>query len=442
MIRNLRDIWLVLSIEVRRVFSDSTVLLIFFLAPLVYPLIFCYIYNKENVYDLPVAVVEEAPCNESKRFIHKLDATPELSVQYRTANLEEARRLFSDHKVRAVFYFPKDFPSRLAALHTARIVVFSDMSSFYFYKAALTGGNSVLIDEMHTIELERYEMSGLGDVEANIQMQPVVFENVTLFNPSGGYGGFFLPILLILVIHQTIFLGICILCGDANENRHALRLIPPHLRKKSVHRVILGRSLCYVLIYVPICIFELWFIPRWFHLPQLGNLYTILPFLLPFVLAVVFLGMTIGNFFVREKISPMLCFVFFSIALFFVSGMVWPQESMPRFWYLFSLLFPSTPGVQGYVKIASMGANLSEVRAEYMTLWFQAALYFVTACGATYWKNFQRGRRASLAHRLRELRALAQPEAQPATPQPEASTASLSTVSPDQPEASAPQPQL
>ena len=38
----LYDIWEVLSAEVRRVFSDSTVLLIFFNAPLLYPLIFCY----------------------------------------------------------------------------------------------------------------------------------------------------------------------------------------------------------------------------------------------------------------------------------------------------------------------------------------------------------------------------------------------------------------
>ena len=38
--------------------------------------------------------------------------------------------------------------------------------------------------------------------------------------------------------------------------------------------------------------------------------------------------------------------------------------------------------MQGYVKIASMGARLAEVRFEYMTLWFQAAIYFVTAWGS------------------------------------------------------------
>jgi ABC-2 type transport system permease protein len=380
MLKHLSDIWLVFSTEVRRVFNDKMVLLIFFIAPLLYPLIFCYMYSNENVQHLPVAVVDEARCEASHRFVQKLEATPELTVAYRPATLAEARRLLEEHRVRGIFYFPRDFNARLASLQTARIVVFADMSSFYFYKAVLAGGNAVLIDEMHTIELQRYEASGLTATEAGIQMQPVAMENVTAFNPTGGYGSFFLPALLLLVIHQTLFLGICILCGDANENARSLRLIPPRLRLgRSVYRVIFGRSLCYILIYVPICLLDLWLIPHLFHLPQLGNISTLLMFLLPLLLAVVFFAMTVGNVFVQQKISPMLCFVFLSLVLFFITGMVWPQSNMPRWIYALSQLFPSTPGVQGFVKISSMGATLAEVKYEYLLLWLQTAVYFATA---------------------------------------------------------------
>ena len=101
--------------------------------------------------------------------------------------------------------------------------------------------------------------------------------------------------------------------------------------------------------------------------------------MLPFFLSVIFFSLTVGNFFVRQKITPMLCFVFFSVLLFFLTGMVWPQSNMPRFWLAFSYLFPSTPGVQGFVRISSMGANLAEVRSEYLALWIQAAAYFGTS---------------------------------------------------------------
>ena len=382
MLKNhLSDILLVFSTEVRRVFSDKTVLLIFFIAPLLYPLIFCYMYSNENVHDMSVAVVDEARCEASQRFVHKLEATPELTVAYRPATLAEAQRLLRDHKVRGVFYFPRDFSARLASMHTARIVVFADMSSFYFYKAVLSGGNAVLIDEMHTIELQRYEAAGLSSVDAGIQLQPVALESVTAFNPTGGYGSFFLPALLLLVIHQTLFLGICILGGDANENSRSLRLIPPRLRLgRSVNRVIFGRSLCYILIYLPLCLMDLWLIPHLFHLPQLGNLTTLIMFLLPLLLAVVFFAMSVSNIFVQQKISPMLFFVFLSIVLFFITGMVWPQSNMPRWIYAMSMLLPSTPGVQGFVKVSSMGATLAEVKWEYLLLWAQTAVYFTTAC--------------------------------------------------------------
>lgn len=375
---NLYDIWTALSAEVRHVFSDSTVLLIFFIAPLLYPLIFCYMYKTENVENLPVAVVDEAVCLESKRFIHKLDATPEINVEYKCCNMHEAQELLKNNEIHAIFYFPKDFSQRLASMQTAHIGVFADMSSFYYYKAALLGSNAVLIDEMHTIELQRYAMAGLTGEDAKIQLQPISDEEITAFNPTGGYGSFFLPALFVLVVHQTLFLGICLLCGDARENKRSLKAIPARLRTRSIHRVALGRSLCYLLIYTPIVIMTMWFIPRWFQLPQLGNLYTILIFMLPFLLAVIFFGMTMGNLFVRQKLSPMLCFAFFSLVLFFLTGMVWPQCSIPKFWLWFSYLFPSTPGVQGFIKISSMGATLADVRSEYLALWIQAAAYFAT----------------------------------------------------------------
>ena len=90
--------------------------------------------------------------------------------------------------------------------------------------------------------------------------------------------------------------------------------------------------------------------------------------------------MTFGNLFVREKTSGILCCVFFSVMLFFMSGVVWPQSAMPPFWRAFSYLFPSTPGVEGYIKIASMGAPLAGIRHDYLTLWVQTGVYFVTAC--------------------------------------------------------------
>jgi len=391
MVSNLRDVWEVTSAEARRVFSDKTTIVIFFLATVVYPPLYYYIYHREALTEMPVAVVDLSSSEASKRFVHKLDATPELAVAYRCTNMTDAGELLCSHAVKAVFLLPADYAQRLAHHETAQVTCFSDISSFLYYKGALLGGSNVLVDEMHTIELVHQETEGLDRQQAEVQAQPIGYDDVKLFNPSGGYATYFIPALLLLVVHQTLFFGICVLCGDANENKKALRLIPPRLRNRSVYRVTFGRMLCFLLIYIPIALFDLWIMPYVFGLPQLGRVGDIVLFLLPFVVATACFAMTFGNLFSSQRMSTLLCCLFFSVILFFLSGLVWPQSSMPRFWLAFSYLFPSTPGIQGFVRISSMGAALSDVRGEYLALWIQAGVYFVGSClSLRYIKRFRR----------------------------------------------------
>lgn len=64
---------------------------------------------------------------------------------------------------------------------------------------------------------------------------------------------------------------------------------------------------------------------------------------------------------IRNRETCMLLFVFTSVPLLFLSGISWPGAAMPAFWKYFSYIFPSTFGINGYVRINSMGATLNEV---------------------------------------------------------------------------------
>ena len=85
----------------------------------------------------------------------------------------------------------------------------------------------------------------------------------------------------------------------------------------------------------------------------------------------------------------MLLFVFTSVPLLFLSGISWPGAAMPTFWKYFSYIFPSTFGINGYVRINSMGATLNEVSFEYQALWIQTGFYFITTCLVYRWQILQ-----------------------------------------------------
>lgn len=382
----LKDIWQTYLIEVHRVLHDGGVILIFFIASILYPLIFGVVYKNEMIRNLPVAVVDESRSEASRRFIHKLDNTPEMNVMYHCNSMAEAKRLIQQRKINGIVLFPRDYDKRLAEMSTARVCLFCDMSSFLYYRTVLTGTTAVLVDEMETIQLKRYSLKGITGESADELVQPIPYDDVKLYSPSGGFSSFLVPALLVLVIHQTLFLGIGILSGTSREERRLSKVVPTHLRYNSQGRirVIIGRALAYFIMYIPIVVIDLFLFPRWFGLPHIGQTTTLLLFLLPFMLATIFFCMTTGSL-IRERDTGMVTFMFFSVILLFLSGAIWPQYNMPAFWRSFSYMFPATHGIQGFIKINTMGATLAGVRFELVMLWIQVILYFTTSCLALRW---------------------------------------------------------
>lgn len=375
--KNLKDIWNVFTLECRRVFTESGVIIIFFVAGLLYPVLYNLVYHKESVDNLPIAVVDESRSDISRRYIHKMNATPEINVRYYCNNMHEAKHLMQKRRINGIVYFPSDYDERLASLQTAQISVFCDMSTFLYYKSVLLACNNVMLDEMQQIQLQHYNMAGITGEMGEVLAKPIQYEITNLYG-KGGYASFLLPALLIMVIHQTLVFGIGMLGGGAHEDKREVELIPAHLRNGNVYRVVLGRALAYFVIYIPLIAIDLLLIPIIFNLPHLGTPHDLIGFLLPFMLATIFFGMTYSVL-IKERETGPLTMAFFSLILVFISGIAWPLDSMPKVWQWLSVLFPSTHGVQGYVKINSMGATLAQVQFELQALWIQTGVYFIAA---------------------------------------------------------------
>lgn len=381
-VKSLQDIWYVTNLEIYRIFQDKSAILIFFIAGIIYPILYNYVYCDDILTDVPVAVVDIDQSSDSKRFVHKLDATPEVEVAYRCANLEEARELFEKHKVHGVLYIPKDYSNRLASLDQAYISLFCDMGSFLYYRSVYMGTNMVMLDDMHDIELRRYRALGMTDGQAKQTVQPVLSESVDLFSPSQGFRSFLLPIFLILILHQTLFFGVTTLSGTTYED--GKHYIPSFMKENSIYRVVIGRGLAYFIIYTGLSIYGLILIPRIFGLPHIGGIGSLIALIVPFILATEFFSMTIGAF-LRSREAALIMFPAFSIMLLFLTGIAWPESNIPMFWKAFSLLFPSTFAAQGYVGINTMGASILQVAPQLTGLWVQAGIYFMLSCLSLRW---------------------------------------------------------
>ncbi len=363
--------------ELKNVFKDEGVLIFFFLVPFAYPLLYSFIYNNEVVHEAKMVVVDQSDSYLSREFTRRVNATPDVRVVAVSTDMEEARRMLDRKEAYGILYFPTEFSKDLHTGKQTTLPLYCDMSSLLFYKAFLLATTEVSLDLGKEISLARRPFKGTVK-EEEITVDPIPYESVTLFNTQNGFASFLVPAILILVIQQTLVLGIGMLGGTAREKNRFHCLVPVSRHFNWTLRIVLGKSLTYILIYVVVCIWVLAIVPKLFSLPQVGDPVTVLVFILPYLFASIFFAMTLSGFMTTRE-APMLVFVFTSVILIFISGVSWPKEAIPPFWQAVGYLFPSTPGIQGFIRINTCGATLSEVMHEYHTLWIQAGVYFVLA---------------------------------------------------------------
>lgn len=363
--------------ELKNVFKDSGVMIFFFLVPFVYPLLYAFIYNNEVVHDAKMVVVDQSDSYLSREFIRKVDATSDVKVVSVCTDMDAAKKMLDEKNAYGILYFPSEFSQDLHKGEQTTVSLYCDMSCLLFYKAFLLAATEVSLDMGKDLQSQNHPAS--TEKLQNITVNPIPYESVAIFNSQNGFASFLVPAILILVIQQTLILGICMLGGTAREKNRFHSLVPVSRHFNGTLRIVFGKSLTYIVLYVVVCLWILAVVPRLFSLPQVGEPWTVLLFILPYLFACIFFSMTMSGFMTSRE-SPMLIFVFTSVVLLFISGVSWPKDAIPAFWQIVGAIFPSTPGIQGFIRINTSGATLSEVAFEYKLLWIQAGIYFITAC--------------------------------------------------------------
>ena len=374
-VQGIYDLFYIWKQELRNLFRDQGVLIFFVLVPLTYPLIYSFIYTNETVREVPAVVVDNSRSSLSREYLRKVDASPETSIVAHCADMEEARLMLKERKAYGIIYIPSGFSDDIVRGKQTQVSIFCDMSGLLYYKALLTANTNVSLAMNADIKMERAGNTTARQDE--ITAYPIEYEDIAIFNPTNGFAAFLIPAVLILIIQQTLLLGIGLAAGTAREQNRFKELIPDDPHYNGTLRIVMGKGLSYFMVYSLVAVYILCVVPRLFSLNQIAIPSVLALFALPYLTACIFFAMT-ASIAIRNRETCMLLFT--SVPLLFLSGISWPGAAMPEFWKYFSYIFPSTFGINGYVRINSMGATLNEVAFEYQALWIQTGIYFLTTC--------------------------------------------------------------
>ena len=395
----LRDTCYICMKELKNVLKDQGVLMFLILVPIAYPILYSWIYNNEMTREVPVAVVDLSHSHTSREFTRMLDASPDTKVAVRCNSLAEAKECIGRGEAYGAIYFPEDFQTKLNRMEQTHVGVYCDMSLMLAYKAIFQTCTAIQGNMNSRIQIE---LSGNHtDREDEISTKPLDFEEVPIFNNTAGYGNFIIPGVLMLIIQQTLLLGVGMAAGTAREKNNYGFLVPIDRHYRGVMRIVWGKAMAYFMIYMVMGTYLLCAVPYMFNFISLVSWKSLMLFILPYLLACIFFSMTISAL-MRYRENVMLLVVFSSVPLLFMSGVSWPQSNIPSFWQGVSWLFPSTFGIRGFVRMNSMGATLEDISTEYHALWIQTVVYFVLA-HEVY--RFQIGKaRKGIKEKIRDIR--------------------------------------
>lgn len=365
--------------EFKLIFSDVGVMVLIFAVPIIYPMLYSFIYYPEVVRDLPIAVVDLSHSSDSRRYTRDLDATPDLKVAAKSVSMEDAITMFKKREVRGIVQIPATFSKDIALNRPTTVSAYADMGFFLYYKALMTGTSFVALETGNQVQINNLMKEGLTQKQAEITAEPVKLVDNAMANQAGGFASYGIPAALILIIQQTLILAIGIMAGTARERHPFGTLVPLDRKRMGTLRLVAGKTAAYFTIYALLCVYMLGMIPRWFGYAHSANFSEIIALIIPFLLSTIFFGITLSVIF-KNRESSMMLYLFTSIPLLFLSGIIWPLSNFGPVWLVVREIFPSSNAMFGFIKMNSLGATIFETRKEIMTLWIQSGVYFLTAC--------------------------------------------------------------
>ena len=173
-------------------------------------------------------------------------------------------------EVFAIMEIPSDYSRKLATGEQATVPMYFDMSLLLRYRALLSAITDLQMKLAHDVTAMRVETIGASSI--GMASLPVESESNFLGDTSDGFASFVIPGIVILILQQSMVLGVMLLEGTSRERRRRNGGIDPKMVKgASTTALIIGKALCYTVIYMPMAMYVMVLIPHLFNLPHIEH---------------------------------------------------------------------------------------------------------------------------------------------------------------------------
>lgn len=365
--------------EIKAIFSNPALLLTVFGGVLLYSVLYPLPYVSQLPREQKVIVVNLDDNQFSRTIMRMVDATPQVNIVDQAYSIEEGRQKMVENKLAGMLVIPDKFYRDLLIGKSPSLSFAGDASYFLVFSTVLEGMAGAGQTLAAQVKVQQLVMSGQTLAQAAKQYTPIKLRLHALFNEAEGYVNYVIPAIFVLILHQTLFMGIGILSGTEVEQLtgEAPKERPYWLTVSSL-KLCLVRASIFVLIYSLLSLYYFGICLSIYDLPRLATIGDIALFGLTFFFSVAFLGVAAGALFKHRETATVIALLS-SMVIVFTCGFIWPESAIPEPVNILANLIPAVPGIKGFVQLNQMGATIQQVRPLMTQTAILGGIFFIFA---------------------------------------------------------------
>jgi ABC-2 type transport system permease protein len=345
--------------EFLHIIRDPTTLFFSLFIPIIELFLLGYAIDT-NIRHIPTVIFDQAGTQESRMLIDRFTNTDDFDVVGQVYTDDALRESIIAGRAHVGIKIPEDYSRQLMAGQTAQLLILVDGSEASVAAEAVNVSNAIALRE------------SLLQILAGRSL-PVESRPEVMFNPDTRSANFFIPGLLVVLCQV---MAVMLTSNSIVREKEQGTLEQLFMTPVRTWELIVGKLIPYLcLTMAEFCVIALLMCTA-FQVPIHGAFLTLLGIALPFILGMLGLGLLISTRAATRDASLQLS-MGTVIPSIFLSGYVFPIESMPRFFQYLAYAVPTTWMIDASRGVILRGAGWSELREHALVLWVMALVLLV-----------------------------------------------------------------
>jgi ABC-2 type transport system permease protein len=326
-----------------------------------------------NVRDIPTVVYDAARTQESRRLLDRFVNSDDFEIVRSVTSDDELNREIISGRARVGVKIPPDYSRRLMAGETASALILIDGSESSVAGEAMNVANAIALSE---------SLDQALSLSVTRQTLPVEARPKVLFNPDMRSANFLIPGMIAVLMQMMTVLLTAIAIVREREKGTLEQLYMTPIKPLGL---MVGKIAPYAVVaYTEL--FLLMFFMRWaFDVPIAGDLFLLLLLVTPFILTMLGFGLLISTRAQSYQEATQAAFGTMMPSIF-LSGYIFPIDTMPQFFQWLSNIIPTTYLIQIFRGIILRGAELGDLWKQGLILTVMSVL-MITIAAARFRKK-------------------------------------------------------